>query len=98
MVVSGNMTPQMRPIFEWAPAFMNPALLGKILFVIISATIMVIAFIRRLSIGRLMLLSSLNALAFFMFLPCMHERYVFPAAIMAIAFMGLQGLFGGIQL
>lgn len=90
MVVSGNMTPQMRPIFEWAPAFMNPALLGKILFVIISATIMVIAFIRRLSIGRLMMLSSLNALAFFMFLPCMHERYVFPAAIMAIAGIACQ--------
>lgn len=85
MVFSGNMTPQSRPIFEWAPSFMNPGLLGKIFFVVISVAVMALTFFKRLSVSRVMTLAALNALAFFMILPCMHERYVLAAAVVAIA-------------
>lgn len=85
MVFSGNMTPQSRPIFEWAPSFMNPGLLGKILFVVVSVAVMALTFFRRLPVSRIMSLAALNAFAFFMILPCMHERYVLAAAVVAIA-------------
>lgn len=85
MAISGNMTPDSRTIFEWAPAWMNPGLLGKIFFVIVSATVMFLVFIRRHSVGKLMYFAALNALAFFMLLPCMHERYVLAAAVVCIA-------------
>jgi hypothetical protein len=85
MVFSGNMTPQSRPIFEWAPAFMNPGLLGKIFFVVVSVAIMALTFFKRLPVSRIMTLAALNAFAFFMILPCMHERYVLAAAVVAIA-------------
>ncbi|MCQ2061768.1 MAG: NPCBM/NEW2 domain-containing protein [Fibrobacter sp.] len=90
MAISGNMTPDTRPIFEWAPAFLNPALLGKIFFVIVSATIMVFTFIKRHSVSNVMMLASLNALAFFMLLPCMHERYCLAAAVVCIAGVACQ--------
>lgn len=90
MMISGNMTPDTRPIFEWAPAFLNPGLLGKILFVIVSFAVLVVCFIRRLSVGSLMMMASLNALAFFMLLPCMHERYVLAAAAMCICAIACQ--------
>ncbi|WP_163437935.1 NPCBM/NEW2 domain-containing protein [Fibrobacter succinogenes] len=85
MVFSGNMTPQSRPIFEWAPSFMNPGLLGKVFFVVVSVAIMAQTFFKRLPVSRVMTLAALNALAFFMILPCMHERYVLAAAVVAIA-------------
>ncbi len=85
MVFSGNMTPQSRPIFEWAPAFMNPGLLGKIFFVVVSVAIMALTFFKRLPVSRIMTMAALNAFAFFMILPCMHERYVLAAAVVAIA-------------
>lgn len=85
MVFSGNMTPQSRPIFEWAPSFMNPGLLGKVFFVVVSVAIMALTFFKRLPVSRVMTLAALNALAFFMILPCMHERYVLAAAVVAIA-------------
>ena len=85
MVFSGNMTPQSRPIFEWAPSFMNPGLLGKILFVLVSVAVMALTFFKRLPVSRIMTLAALNAFAFFMILPCMHERYVLAAAVIAIA-------------
>lgn len=85
MIFSGNMTPDSRPIFEWAPAFMNPGLLGKVLFVLVSFAVLVVTFFRRLSMDRLMMIASLNALAFFMILPCMHERYALAAATVCIA-------------
>ncbi len=90
MIFSGNMTPQSRPIFEWAPAFMNPGLLGKIFFVIISIAVMATSFFKRLPVSRVMTLATLNALAFFMILPCMHERYVLAAAVVAIAGIACQ--------
>ncbi len=85
MVFSGNMTPQSRPIFEWAPSFMNPGLLGKVFFVVVSAAVMAFTFFKRLPVSRIMTMAALNALAFFMILPCMHERYVLAAAVVAIA-------------
>lgn len=90
MVFAGNMTPDSRPIFEWAPAFMNPGLLGKILFVVVSVVVMAVTFFKRLNMGRLMMIATLNALAFFMLLPCMHERYALAAASMCIAGMACQ--------
>ena len=90
MIFSGNMTPQSRPIFEWAPAFMNPGLLGKVLFVVISVAVMALTFFKRLSVSRVMMLATLNAFAFFMILPCMHERYVLAAAVVAIAGIACQ--------
>ena len=90
MIFSGNMTPQSRPIFEWAPAFMNPGLLGKVLFVVISVVVMALTFFKRLSVSRVMMLATLNAFAFFMILPCMHERYVLAAAVVAIAGIACQ--------
>lgn len=85
MVFSGNMTPQSRPIFEWAPSFMNPGLLGKIFFVLVSIAVMALTFFKRLPVSRIMTMAALNAFAFFMILPCMHERYVLAAAVVAIA-------------
>ncbi|MCF0215003.1 MAG: NPCBM/NEW2 domain-containing protein [Fibrobacteraceae bacterium] len=85
MALVGNMTPDSRPLFDFAPAFLNPGLIGKILFVLVSVAVMVVAFFKRLSAGKLMVLASFNALAFFMLLPCMHERYVLASAIMCIA-------------
>lgn len=84
MALVGNMTPQDRTFFEGAPAFFNPGLIGKILFVLVSIGALLSAFFKRLSASRLMILASFNALAFFMLLPCMHERYVLASAVMCI--------------
>lgn len=90
MALVGNMTPDVRPIFEWAPAFMNPGLLGKILFVVVSLAVLVVTFLKRLRMGAVMMVATVNALAFFMLLPCMHERYCLAAAVMCIAGISCQ--------
>ncbi|SHK98012.1 NPCBM/NEW2 domain-containing protein [Fibrobacter sp. UWH5] len=90
MALVGNMTPDTRPIFEWAPAFMNPGLMGKILFVIVSFAVLLVTFFRRLDMGAIMMVATLNALAFFMLLPCMHERYCLAAAVMCVAAVSCQ--------
>lgn len=85
MMVVGNMTPDSRIIFEGAPAFLTPGFLGKILFILVSIAIMGISFFKRNSSGRIMMLSAINGLAFFMLLPSMHERYCFAPAVIAVA-------------
>lgn len=90
LVAAGNMTPQDNPLFSWGPSFLTPSIVGKVLFVIISAVIMAVTFFKRLSMGRIMMLSTLSAFAFFMVLPCMHERYVFSAAAVCIAGIACQ--------
>lgn len=90
MALVGNMTPDSRPLFEWMPAFMNPGLLGKILFVLVSVAVLVKTFLKRLNMGQLMMMAALNALAFFMLLPCMHERYGLAAAVMCIGGVACQ--------
>lgn len=90
MAISGNMTPDSRPLFEGAPAFLNPGLLGKIFFVAVSVFVLVRTFLNRLNMGQLMMMASLNAFAFFMLLPCMHERYCLAAAAICIAGIACQ--------
>lgn len=90
MALVGNMTPDSRPLIEGAPAFFNPGLLGKVLFILVSIAVLVKTFLKRLNMGQLMVMAALNALAFFMLLPCMHERYVLAAAVMSIAGVACQ--------
>lgn len=85
MAIAGNFTPDVRPLIEGAPAFLSPSVLGKVLFVLVSLCVLAVTFLKRLPVARLMQLASLNGLAFFMILPCMHERYVLAAAAMCIA-------------
>lgn len=85
MMLVGNMTPDSRPLFENGPAFLNPGLLGKVFFVIVSVLVMAISFFKRNSSGKIMMLGAINALAFFMLLPSMHERYCLAAAVIAVA-------------
>ncbi|MCF0224153.1 MAG: NPCBM/NEW2 domain-containing protein [Fibrobacter sp.] len=85
MALVGNMTPDSRVLIEGAPSFLNPGFLGKIVFVLISLAVLVVTFLKRLSVGKIMQMAALNAFAFFMFLPCMHERYSLAAAVVAVA-------------
>lgn len=79
MFLCGNLSSDAVPLFGISPEGIGflfaPSYLGKILFVIVSAYIFKCALFAK-SLRRIFELASLNALAFFVLLPGMHERYM----------------------
>ena len=102
-LLAGNAQPDNIPIFNASAqglgALLKPIILGKILFVIVSLLALAKS-IRCRNIRTAYALCSLNALAFFVVLPGMHERYLQYAVPMALCFLvwdmrrgGIPGIF-----
>lgn len=78
-LIAGNVAPDNVPVFhisEYGLGFIfKPAILGKVLFILISI-FSLIKTIRSTRMDTVWSLATLNALAFFVVLPGMHERYL----------------------
>jgi len=99
-LLAGNVSPDNIPIWNVSPNglgfLLKPSILGKILFVGVSIFVLVKS-IRCKSIRTAFALCSLNGLAFFVFLPGMHERYLLYAVPMALCWAVWDMRRGGIS-
>ena len=79
MLVVGNVAPDNAPIWGLTEAgfgfLLKPAILGRVFFVAVSVFVLVKSILCR-NIRTAFSLCTLNALAFFVVLPGMHERYL----------------------
>ncbi|MDD7299395.1 NPCBM/NEW2 domain-containing protein [Fibrobacter intestinalis] len=99
ILLAGNVSPDNVPIWEVSEYglgfLLKPVHLGKILFVIVSILVLVKSVLCR-NIRTAFALCTLNALAFFMLLPQMHERYLLYAVPMALCWLVWDMQRGGI--
>ncbi|MCQ2090079.1 MAG: NPCBM/NEW2 domain-containing protein [Fibrobacter sp.] len=98
MLLSGNTTPNSVPIFggEGGLSFLlKPSVLGRILFVLVSIFVLVKSILSR-NIRTVWMLATINAVAFFVVLPGMHERYLIYAVPAALCWFLWEFGVGGI--
>ena len=93
MLLSGNLSSDATPLFNLSSNgigfLLAPSWIGKILFVIISAYILKCALFAK-TLRKTFELATLNAFAFFLLLPGMHERYLLYAIPFACIWFALD--------
>ena len=98
-LLAGNVAPDNVPIWGINPDglsfLLKPAVLGKLLFILISVFALVKAFLCK-NTRTAFALCSLNGLAFFVLLPGMHERYLLYAVPMVLCWLVWDMRRGGI--
>jgi len=98
MFLSGNATSNSVPIFgiegSLATLF-KPSVLGRILFVLVSVFTLVKTILSR-NVRSVWMLATINAAAFFVVLPGMHERYLLYAVPVALCWFLWEFGVGGI--
>lgn len=98
MFLSGNATPNSVPI--WGvdgalSALFKPSVLGRVLFVLVSVFTLVKTILSR-NVRSVWMLATINAVAFFVVLPGMHERYLLYAVPVALCWFLWEFGVGGI--
>ena len=99
VLLVGNAAPDNVPIWgvsaDGLGFLLKPAILGKILFVIVSVFVLIKSILCK-NIRTAFALCTLNGLAFFVLLPGMHERYLLYAVPMAICWLVWDMCRGGV--
>ena len=99
VLLVGNAAPDNVPIWgvsaDGLGFLLKPAILGKILFVIVSVFVLIKSILCK-NIRTAFALCTLNGLAFFVLLPGMHERYLLYAVPMAICWFVWDMCRGGV--
>lgn len=99
MLIQGNMAGHLFPLVDFGEGVLKkiftPSFLGKTLFILFSLWTLY-QIIRKSNKNNVFLFAALNAYAFFIFLPGMHERYIFSAVPMILMWTAYR--FKGIYL